>query len=130
MLGTAKKVPQPDNGMNRLEARYAQYLELQVKAGQIRAWAYEPVRLKLAKLTTYTPDFLVEPWQGRPELHECKGFLREDAAVKLKVAAQRFAMFDFKLVRQNRNGSWRITDVPCERLSAPAASRSSQSQCQ
>jgi len=98
--------------MNRLEARYAQHLDLQLKAHLIASWAYEAVRLKLAPLTTYTPDFWVAMNDGRVQLHEVKGkFFRDDAKVKLKVAASNYPMFDFKLVHQNMDGSWDLVEI-------------------
>ena len=44
-------------------------------------------------------------------LHEVKGFMEDDAAVKLKVAAETFWWFQFKLVKKDRGNSWLITNV-------------------
>lgn len=57
-----------------------------------------------------TPDFLVINSIGEVEMHECKGgFIREDAAIKLKVAASTFP-FRFKLA-QKKGKNWTITEV-------------------
>lgn len=94
--------------MNKTEAAYAQHLDLLQRAGEIRAWRFEAITLKLADGTRYTPDFLVERWHGSaPELHEVKGFWRDDALVKFKVAAELFPMFRFRVVRRKRH-EWEV----------------------
>jgi hypothetical protein len=93
--------------MNRTEQAYAAVLEARKRAGEIRGWTYEAVTLRLARLCRYTPDFVVEENDGRVSLREVKGFMREDAAVKLKVAVEQFPMFRFWLVRPARRGAWR-----------------------
>ena len=52
------------------EREYAEMLAIQKLNGEIRDWRYEPIRLKLAEQTTYTPDFMVITKEGgRTELH-------------------------------------------------------------
>lgn len=87
-------------GMNRLEATYAMRLEAQKRAGKIVLWRYERVTLKLADDTRYTPDFYVLELDGSVSLTEVKGFMRDDALVKLKVAASQFPEFRFYLWQQ------------------------------
>ena len=106
----ARPVGQP-SGMNKLEARYAQHLDLLQRAGQVAAWRFEVVTLKLAVDVRYTPDFLVILPGGELELHETKGFLRDDARVKLRVAARMFPWFVFRLVRWGKAGAWEIEGV-------------------
>ena len=116
--------PEPDTatpakrrkGMNKLEARYALYLEAQKSVQQIAAYQYENVTLKLANDVRYTPDFLVvardEEGYARIEFHEVKGgFMRDDARVKLRVAARQFPMFTFRLCRYDAKRGWTITEV-------------------
>ncbi|MBT9175690.1 MAG: hypothetical protein DDT22_01374 [candidate division WS2 bacterium] len=86
--------------MNRVEARYCQQLELLKRAGEIVDYRFEPFGLKLADKTYYHPDFLVVH-KDRFEIIEIKGFMRDDANVKIKVAAKEFPWFDFKLVHWN-----------------------------
>lgn len=89
------KARQPERGtMNKTEARYAGHLELRKAAGEILSWSFETITLRLAKRTTYTPDFFVVTAEREIELHEVKGSWRaphqEDARVKIKVAAELF----------------------------------------
>jgi len=99
----ALKLDTPFDRMNRTEARYSGYLELLRVAGAIRWWGYESIKLRLANRTYYTPDFTVIRADGHIEFHEVKGFLREDANVKFKVAAEQFP-FEFLMVRRAGSG--------------------------
>ena len=90
--------------MNKLEADYATHLDLLTLAqyepeDAVAKWYYESFKLRLAgKRTWYTPDFMVIRNEGQVELHEVKGsFVRDDAAVKLKVAASTYPEFRFVL---------------------------------
>ena len=90
---------------SKLERRYASHLEAQQRAGIIRKIRYEAIRLTLAPRTTYTPDFMVELPDGSLELHEVKGWMRDDANTKLKIAAALWGCFRFVLVRWE-DGQW------------------------
>ncbi|MGE3756904.1 MAG: hypothetical protein AB7H97_04070 [Pseudobdellovibrionaceae bacterium] len=89
--------------MNNTESAYANHLELQKRAGQILWYKFEGIKLRLADKTFYTPDFFVMNEQGELECHEVKGtsrgkpFIEDDAAVKIKVAAENFP-FRFRLL--------------------------------
>ena len=85
--------------MNKLEKRYADFLERQRLAGEIKLWMFESIKLILAPSTTYTPDFLVINSDLEVELHEVKGFWRDDARVKIKTANAIFP-FIFKVVKE------------------------------
>ena len=87
-----------DKGMNKLEARYSQKLELMKATGEILDWLYEPMGLRLGSKCFYHPDFLVI-YEDRFEWHETKGFMRDDALVKLKASASKFHWFNFYLCR-------------------------------
>ena len=93
-----------ESDMNKTEARYANILELRKRAGEILDFRFEPFGLRLAKTTYYHPDFLVV-CPGHFEIHEVKGFWREDARAKIKVAAELFPWFKFLAVRSER-GRW------------------------
>lgn len=99
-----------DQGMNKLEAAYAQHLDALKHAGTVAWWRYEAVGLRLADRTFYHPDFMVMMADGTLEAHETKGFMRDDAAVKLKVAACAFP-FVFKLVKKQKGGAWDIRTI-------------------
>ena len=83
--------------MNKTERAYADRLELQRLAGEIRSWRFEALKLKLADKTFFTPDFYVVT-EEQIELIDTKGFIEDDAMVKIKVAAQMYPEFCFKLV--------------------------------
>lgn len=102
-------VPPRTVRMNRTEADYALVLEALRRAGQVREYHYEAIRLVLADKTSYTPDFLVVLADGTVELHEVKGFMRDDANVKLKVCARLYP-FPIRLVRRHGKG-WSATEV-------------------
>ena len=89
--------------MNKTEAAYADYLDLLKAGGQIIKWQFEAIKLRLADNTFYTPDFMVLNADSYLEIHEVKGFMREDANVKLKVAANLFPYFKFILVKKEKN---------------------------
>jgi hypothetical protein len=85
--------------MNGIEKRYAAHLETQRICGAISGWKFEPIKLRLARATFYSPDFMVVMPSGCIELHETKGFMEDDAVVKLKVAAEMFPEFKIVLVK-------------------------------
>jgi hypothetical protein len=96
-------------GMNKLETRYARRLELMRLAGEITWWGFEGIKLRLATGAFYKPDFAVLANEGDLQFHETKGFFREAANVRLKVAADLYP-FAFYLVRWI-NGEWSINRV-------------------
>lgn len=118
-----KELPPPENAtrrarMNSTESAYALRLEAMKRNGMIVDYAFESVTLKLAHDTRYTPDFCV--WYGtfssdgsrgpRIEFHETKGFMRDDARVKLHVAAKQNPWATFYLCRKTKD-SWTVTEV-------------------
>lgn len=104
----------PAGQMNGTEAAYAKYLEHELRAERILAYRFEPLRLVLAKATSYSPDFLVVGGDRTLELHEVKGHWTDDARVKVKVAAALFPWFRFVIVtvRLKRDGGgWNLEEV-------------------
>jgi len=81
--------------MTDAEQAYAAVLDGLKSAGQILNYWYEPMKLRLAQKTFYTPDFLVMASDYTLELHEVKGFWQDAAKIKIKVAAEQF---DFRFV--------------------------------
>ena len=69
-------------------------------AGEIAWWGYECWKFRLADKTWYSPDFVVMLADGRFELHELKGWMEGDAAVKLKVTSDLYWMFPVIVVRE------------------------------
>ena len=88
--------------MNKLEQAYEQKLKTRLLTGEIVDYKFEPMKLKLADNTTYTPDFLVITSDGEMQLHEVKGYWEDDARVKIKVAAAIFWMFRFVAVQREK----------------------------
>lgn len=88
------------NGLNDTEERYRLWLEDRKKAGEIQEYFIQAVTLKLGPDCRYTPDFLVVENDGGLTFVEVKGFMREDAAVKYRVASGQFPWAQFVLVRR------------------------------
>ena len=104
--------PRPSNlprtdRMNKLEGRYSrEVLEVWKRAGEIEDYKFEALKFRLADSTFYTPDFMV-CFKDHIEMHETKGFWRDDARVKIKVAAEMFKAFRFMAVQWHRKaGVW------------------------
>lgn len=98
----------PTGQMNKTEAAYEAHLTLMRNAGQILWFKFEAVKLRLADKTFYTPDFVVLRSDGLLEMREVKGFMMEDANVKIKVAASIYP-FRFMVVRvcpKKDGGGW------------------------
>lgn len=95
-----------------LERRYAAQLAAAKANGGIFDWAYEPESLVLAQGARYTPDFRVVLNDGVVEFHETKGYRREAAIVRLKVAA-RLHPYIFRLVTWNsKTHTWASQLIP------------------
>lgn len=103
------KGEKPATKMNKTESAYSTLLEARKRAGEIAWYCFEGITLKLAHDTRYTPDFVVMLASGELEMHETKGFMRDDARVKLHIAASTFP-FRFWLVRREK-GEWNISRV-------------------
>ena len=100
------------DGMNSLERRYADHLRTLQLADEIHSFSFERHNLKLADRTYYKPDFEVMLSDGSIEFHEVKGFMMDDANVKIKVAAQQFPQYVFRLVQWDRKTGWKIKPYP------------------
>ena len=99
--------------MNKTETAYAAHLDALQFAGHVLWYKFEGIKLRLADSTFYTPDFAVMQSDGQIELHEVKGFMQEDANVKIKVAAEMYP-FRFVIVRtkpKKEGGGWKFQEV-------------------
>jgi hypothetical protein len=92
--------------MNRLESRFACILEARRLTGEIRAWHFERDTLALGPEMTFQPDFVVEMPDGTLEYYDVKGFVRDDATVKIKAAAVLYPQHRFYQAKW-RGGLWR-----------------------
>jgi hypothetical protein len=106
------KLPDLFEGMNKTEKAWAIRLEAERRSGQIHSWDYEKVTFKLADDTRYTPDFMVVGNDASIRFDEIKGFWRDDAKVKIKVAAEQFpfAFQSVQLVKDSMKDSWHIKE--------------------
>jgi hypothetical protein len=103
--------------MNRTEAKYSAYLKQRIDVGEIRWALFEPIKIRLADNTFYTPDFLIVANDGCFEAHEVKTYWKsaersgwqEDARVKIKVAAETLPI-RFLAVTQMPDGSWEFEE--------------------
>lgn len=93
----------PVRGMNKTEAAYSDYLQMLKGSGEVLWWRFEPMRLRLANGAWFKPDFGVKLRDGSFEFHETKGFWREAARVRIKVAAELFP-FRFIAVKRTKGG--------------------------
>jgi hypothetical protein len=96
--------------MNKTETAYAAYLDAQRSLGNVLWYRFEGLKLRLADSTFYDTDFVVLAASGQLEIHEVKGFMTDDANVKIKVAASQYP-FRFLLIRKAKGGGWNITEV-------------------
>jgi hypothetical protein len=94
--------------MNKTEAAYERDLRDAQSLGDVQWYRFEGLKLRLADNTFYTPDFAVMAADGVMECHEVKGFWRDDARAKIKIAAEQYP-FRFKAVTaraKKHGGGW------------------------
>ena len=110
-----ERQPPSKQRMNRTEAAWACELEAERKAGSVAHYRFEAIKLRLADSTFYTPDYFVVLASGRVRVDEVKGgFIRDDAAVKVKVAAEQYPEFEFRIVQKQtkrQGGGWKIKPI-------------------
>lgn len=87
--------------MNKTEKEFADFLQRELDNHKIFSFAFEPITLKLAKDLRYTPDFMVHTIDGYITFFEVKGFWRDDALAKIKMASEKFPMFRFVSVKKH-----------------------------
>lgn len=98
------------NGLNKTEAAFLAYLQASDQYADILP---QSVTLLIANGCRYTPDFLaVDQSLGSSALtaYEVKGFMRDDAGVKLKVAASKYPWIKFILVWR-KAGAWQMQEI-------------------
>jgi hypothetical protein len=91
-----------DKGQNRTEARFDAFLGELERELAIGWYAFEPMKFRLAGRTWYTPDFMVRLINCRLVAVDVKGFMRDDAAVKLKVFAATYPFIPLYVVKEVR----------------------------
>lgn len=73
---------------SKLEAAYAQELDLRLKAKQIKGWRRQPrfaLEVNGRLIKHYKPDFEITHRDGSRELVECKGMWTEEARLTVKL---------------------------------------------
>ena len=93
----------PAGQMNKTEAAYAAHLEILKRSGDVLWYRFEGLKFRLADNTFLTPDFVVMNRACVVELHDVKGFMIDDANVKIKVAADQYP-FSFFIIRKQKVG--------------------------
>lgn len=105
------RVRQDGKGMNKTEEEFFEFAKYDLSIiYPDAAWFAQAITLKIANGVRYTPDVAVM-YAGGVAFYEVKGFLRDDAAVKIKVAAHQYRLSKFFLVtKRNRKagGGWQI----------------------
>jgi hypothetical protein len=88
--------------MNKLEERFMrEVLEARKAVGMCRWYDFEPLKFRLATGAWYTPDFVSFTESGIC-CWETKGFWREAARVRIKVAAEKYP-FPFVAVTHEKS---------------------------
>jgi hypothetical protein len=87
--------------MNKTEAEYEKLFLSNKPHG------FEEITLRLGDDCRLTVDFWVIGDDDVLELHEVKGFWRDDAKVKLRVAAEKYPWIRFKAFRKVK-GQWQV----------------------
>lgn len=103
--------------MNKTETAFAQRLEARRRTGQIASWDFEAITFKLGHDCRYTPDFMVRELDDTLTFHETKGFMRDDALVKLRTFAKQYR---FPIhVWKRKQGQWTSTDFTHAKIPRP-----------
>ena len=90
--------------MNKTEARFSWELEALKRAGEITRWDFQPLKFRLAKKTWFTPDFVAWLPDGKVWIIEIKGgHVRDDAAVKFKMAREIYPEFKWTCLQKTKH---------------------------
>jgi hypothetical protein len=93
--------------LNKTETRRLNYL----RALKVESLRFHAITLKLADDCRLTVDFTYVEG-GRMVFEDVKGFQREDALIKMKMAARLFSEFRFVIVKEQGVGmGWEVKEV-------------------
>lgn len=111
--GQGKRIRQRSGSkLNKLEHEFLGYLEFNMRQHSHYA---QSLTFLLANGVRFTPDFIsISKLTGMMIAHETKGYMRDDAAVKIKVAASVFPLIKWNLVTKlgkRKGGGWQIDEV-------------------
>lgn len=100
--------------MNKLEAAYErEVLVIEKARGLIQDYWFECFKLQIAPGAWFTVDFFVLMANHTLQAREVKGFVREAAMVRIKVAAGKYP-FDFFMCfkkKKHDGGGWLIKKI-------------------
>jgi hypothetical protein len=103
-----KAKPSADESkLNKLESAWLAVLRADITLAWVGVHA---LTFKIGDDCRYTPDFIALNLDGELITYETKGFMRDDARVKLKVAARMFPFVGFVLV-ERKAGAWICTEI-------------------
>lgn len=93
--------------LNKTERAYHQHLVCM----NYQWLGVQNITLKLANDCRLTCDFAYLDKDGQLVLIDVKGFQREDALIKIKVAARQFPWIRFAIVKRVKGGGWDYQEV-------------------
>ena len=104
--------------LNKTEAAFGEWLAEHQPGAKVYA---QGLTFLLGNGVRYTPDYIVRTYEEdslgkitslQITAYEVKGFMRDDAAVKIKVAASLYSWVTFKLVwRTSRTAPWQFQEI-------------------
>jgi hypothetical protein len=113
-----KRAKPADGYDSKLERDFAECLKRAEREQWIKRWWHHPWRFRLAPKCYYQVDAMVEPFYPDDYLLprlvciEVKGgWFRDDAKVKVKVAAEMFPCFQWLLVFREKYHDWDVREV-------------------
>lgn len=93
--------------LNKTERAFLEYLRYTM---HVRCLHIQAVTLKLAFDCRLTPDFSYYSQDEQLTFIDVKGFQREDALIKMKVAARTFPEWRFIIVKRIK-GEWKFEEI-------------------
>jgi hypothetical protein len=111
VIDTPPPAPKPESvhvkgRMNGIETDFSAVLAAMVINGEALWWKHESFNFRLADRCWYLPDFFVVMVDGSVEIFETKGFMRDDAAVKLRMFRECYPAFGLTVVKRAKGGGW------------------------
>jgi hypothetical protein len=96
------------NGMNKTEAKYADKLAIEHGLREIEDWKWcgkdRSESFLIGKRRRYTPDFKKWLNDGRMEVIEIKGYLRDGGSIRFDLAAEANPQYVFRMLRRTKDG--------------------------
>jgi len=93
--------------LNKTEKAYLAVL----RSLGVKNLGIQSITLKIADDCRFTPDFNYVDESERTVLIDVKGWQREDAFIKIKVAARIFTQFKFQIVKKDKNIGWDVREI-------------------